>query len=188
MFICSLAYTHLRMVFYRSKGMIALWINSCYVLVSASWKIKFTSFLTIMGFGTGKIQKQNSELVQMNTTLLISILSAWLVSVYRRAGVYLCKHKCLKIRWCEILDVLMSIENPPFNLPVILVEPGFMPALFPSCMMRVSHSHWLCRTMVGLGNSTTGDCGLLQRKDVCSHQGWFAPTLKKQDCLPGPAS
>lgn len=101
------------MVFYRSKGMIALWINSCYVLVSASWKIKFTSFLTIMGFGTGKIQKQNSELVQMNTTLLISILSVWLVSVYRRAGVYLCKHKCLKIRWCEILDVLKSIENLP---------------------------------------------------------------------------
>lgn len=35
----SYIYTH--MVFYRSKGIVALSINSCYVLVSVSWKIKF---------------------------------------------------------------------------------------------------------------------------------------------------
>lgn len=151
MLILSLTYIHLHMVFYRSKGIIALWINSWYILVSASRKTIFTNTLVIMGFGTWKIQKQNSELVQMNTSLLISILSVWLVSVYSGAEFYLCNQKCLKIRWCEILDVLMSIKKHPFNLPVISVEPGFMLALLPSFMMTVSHSHWVCRKHAGVG-------------------------------------
>lgn len=50
MLIHSLTYTHLRTVFYRSKGIIALWINSGYILVSASWKIKFTNSLVITFF------------------------------------------------------------------------------------------------------------------------------------------
>lgn len=42
-------------------------------------------------FGTRKIQKQNSELVQLNTTSLISISPVCLVSVYSRAEFHLCK-------------------------------------------------------------------------------------------------
>lgn len=42
-------------------------------------------------FGTRKIQKQNSELVQLNTASLISILPVCPVSVYSRAEIHLCK-------------------------------------------------------------------------------------------------
>lgn len=115
MLVHSLTYTYLCMVFYRSKGINSLWINSHYILVSASRKIKFTDSLVIIFFGTGKIQKQNSKLVQMNTTSLISILSVWLVSVYGRAKFYLCNQKHLKIKWCEVLDVLMSVKKRPLQ-------------------------------------------------------------------------
>jgi len=64
MLIHSVVYAQLCMVFSRSKGIIALWINSHYLLVSAPWKIKFRNSLAIMLFGKkrgkfGKIQKQN---------------------------------------------------------------------------------------------------------------------------------
>lgn len=47
-------------------------------------------------FGTRKIQKQNSELVELNTTFLISVLPVCPVSVYSRAEIHLCKSQVLE--------------------------------------------------------------------------------------------
>lgn len=90
-------------------------------------------------------------------------------------------HKCLKIRWCGILDIPRSIINCPLQ-----PASNFSGARIYACLASQLHGESESFPLALQGcaevrKQLDGDCGLfLQRTDLCSHQGQSAPAPEKQ--------
>lgn len=132
----TFSYMYIRMVFYRSKGIIALWVNSRYVLVSVSWKLKFMNshHYAFWNWKNPKAKFRTGadehNFADFHLVSVICLFIAGLSSTFVTRSFWKLEAVKFWMCWCQ------------FNLPVASVEPGFMPTWLLSCMIEVHRSHW----------------------------------------------